>query len=97
MISPWSQSSGATGTTRRRDVGSKGRYRSGVGYPAKFVNTVPPEWRDHYAALAAAWVRLHGKLPPSLEALARWEADVPLEEELAYLEGGAPDPCSKSD
>jgi hypothetical protein len=61
---------------------------------------VPPEWRDHYAALAAAWVREHGTLPPSFEALARWgleDAGVNVEDELAYLEGRGPDPCSRSD
>ncbi len=67
-----------------------------MGSPAKFMDTVPPEWREHYAALAAEWVRRNGKLPPSLEVLARWDVDVPLEEELAHLEGTAPDPCSKS-
>jgi hypothetical protein len=58
-----------------------------------------PEWRDHYAALAAAWVRSHGTLPPSIEALAAWGAEdsgVSLEAELAYLEGRGPDPCSPS-
>jgi hypothetical protein len=60
---------------------------------------VPPEWRDHYAALAAAWIRAHGTLPPSLKALAEWgveDAGIGLEQELAYLEGRGPDPCSKS-
>jgi hypothetical protein len=58
-----------------------------------------PEWRDHYAALAAAWVRHHGTLPPSMEALAEWGAEdtgVSLEDELAYLEARGPDPCSGS-
>jgi len=53
------------------------------------------EWREHYADLAAAWVREKGNLPPSLEALADWAAeptDVPLEAEISYLEGRAPDP-----
>jgi len=62
--------------------------------------TVPPEWREHYAALTAAWVRAHGTLPRSLEVLAEWaggDADVDLEAELAYLEGRGPDPCSTSD
>lgn len=61
---------------------------------------VAPEWRDHYAALAAAWVRARGTVPPSLEALAEWGSEdgpADLEAELAYLEGRGPDPCSKSD
>ena len=56
------------------------------------------EWRDHYAGLAAAWVRAHGTLPPSLERLAEWaeeDAGVDIEAELAYLEGRGPDPCSE--
>lgn len=59
-----------------------------------------PEWREHYAALAAAWVREHGTMPPSLEELATWgqqDAGSDFEAELAYLEGRGPDPCSKSD
>lgn len=63
------------------------------------AGAVAPEWRDHYAALAAAWVRAHGTVPPSLEALAEWASEdgrADLEAELAYLEGRGPDPCSKS-
>ena len=54
-----------------------------------------PEWRDHYADLAAEFVRATGTLPASLEELAAWAAaptDVPLEAEVAYLEGRGPDP-----
>lgn len=57
---------------------------------------LPPAWRDHYAELAAAWVRARGTRPPSLTELARWaaeELEIPLEAELAYLEGRGPDPC----
>ncbi len=60
---------------------------------------LPPEWRDHYAELAAAWVRARGTLPASLAELAHWateELQVPLEAELAYLEGRGPDPCPPS-
>ena len=62
------------------------------------MGAVTPEWRDHYAALAAAWVRAHGTVPRSLEELAQWgleKAPTKLEAELAYLEGRGPDPCSK--
>lgn len=60
---------------------------------------VPPEWREHYAQLAAAWVREKGTLPPSLEELAEWGAGsldgASSEAEIAYLEGRGsdPDPC----
>lgn len=60
---------------------------------------LPPEWREHYADLAAAYVREKGMLPPSLEALAQWAtepADLPVDAELAYLEGRGPDPWSAS-
>lgn len=60
----------------------------------RFVDVVPPEWREHYAALAAAWVREHGTVPPSLEALARWDSGVAVSDEIDYLEGLAKDPCS---
>jgi len=62
------------------------------------MGALAAEWREHYAALAAAWVREHGMMPPSLEELAAWgQEDGPadLEAELAYLEGRGPDPCSK--
>jgi len=79
-----------------RDGALDQRYLGTVSSsPAVFVDVVPPEWRDHYAALAAAWMRQHGTIPPSLETLARWDAGVALEDELAYLEGRSPDPCSK--
>jgi hypothetical protein len=60
---------------------------------------LPPEWRQLYADLAAAWIRELGTLPPSLEALAAWGAEdsgVPLDAEIAYLEGRGSDPCSSS-
>jgi hypothetical protein len=60
---------------------------------------LPLERRELYASLAAAWIRTHGTLPPSIEALVRWAAEdsgVTLEAELAYLEGRGPDPCSSS-
>lgn len=60
---------------------------------------LPPEWREHYAELAATWVRERGTLPPSLEALARWGAEatsVSVDDEVAYLEGRGGDPCSAS-
>jgi hypothetical protein len=60
---------------------------------------IPPEWRDHYAALAVAWIRRYGTLPPSLKALADWgveDSGISLEDELAYLEGRGSDPCSPS-
>ncbi len=66
-------------------------------------SALPEVWREHYAALAAQWVREKGTLPPSLEALAAWAAEptsASLEEEIAYLEGRgpSPDPCpSESD
>lgn len=62
-------------------------------------NALTPEWREHYADLAAAWIRARGTLPTSLDALAAWgaeAADVSLEDEIAYLEGRGADPCSKS-
>jgi hypothetical protein len=59
-----------------------------------------PEWREHYAALAADWVREKGTLPPSLEALADWASEpiVSLEDELAFHEGRGLDPftCRES-
>ena len=62
-------------------------------------SALPPEWREHYAILAAAYVRERGMLPPSLDALAKW-ADAPVDatvdEAAAWLEGRGPDPCSKS-
>jgi hypothetical protein len=63
---------------------------------------IPPQWRELYAELAADWIREHGTLPPSLEELVDWSnlpSDVPLEAEIAYLEGRGPDPspCSSSD
>ena len=64
------------------------------------AGALTPEWREHYAALAAAWVREYGTMPPSLEELATWaqqDAGSDFEAELAYLEGRGPDPCSKSD
>lgn len=59
---------------------------------------LPDEWREHYADLAAAWVREKGTLPPSLDVLAEWAAKpigTSAEAELAYLEGHGldPDPC----
>ncbi len=59
----------------------------------------PAERRPVIAALAAAWVRERGTLPPSIEALVEWgaeDAGVELEAELAFLEGRGPDPCSPS-
>jgi hypothetical protein len=56
---------------------------------------IPADWREHYADLAAAWVREKGTLPPSLKALADWAAeplDIPLDAEIAFLEGRGPDP-----
>jgi hypothetical protein len=56
---------------------------------------IPAEWRDLYAQLAADWIREHGSLPPSIEELVEWgtqDAGVPLEAEIAYLEGKGPDP-----
>jgi hypothetical protein len=56
---------------------------------------IPDDWREHYADLAAAWARERGTLPPSLEAFAEWAAealDIPLDAEIAFLEGRGPDP-----
>ncbi len=56
--------------------------------------SIPAEWRQHYADLAAAWVREHGTVPSSLEALAVWgveDSGVCLDRELAYLEGRGSD------
>jgi hypothetical protein len=67
--------------------------------PSSPADALAPERRELYASLAAAWIRAHGTLPPSLDALVRWAAEdsgVTLEAELAYLEGRGPDPCSSS-
>lgn len=58
---------------------------------------LPAEWREHYAELAADWVREKGTLPPSLEALAEWASeplDVDLEAAIAFLEGRGTDPLA---
>jgi len=63
--------------------------------PTTLAGLLPPEWREHYAMLAADWVREKGTLPPSLEALAEWACqpvDVDPEAEIAFLEGRGPDP-----
>jgi hypothetical protein len=62
---------------------------------------LPAEWREHYAELAADWIRENGTVPPSLEALAEWGCeplDVDLDAEIAFLQGRGPDPfaCRKS-
>lgn len=60
---------------------------------------LPPQWRQLYADLAAEWIRERGTLPTSLEALAEWGAQdsgIPVDAEIAYLEGQGPDPCSPS-
>ncbi len=67
--------------------------------PAASPEPLPAERRPVIAALAAAWVRERGTLPPSIEVLVEWGAGdtgVELEAELAFLEGRGPDPCSPS-
>jgi len=66
---------------------------------APSAEPLPAERRSVIAALAAAWVRERGTLPPSIEALVQWGAEdsrVEIEAELAFLEGRGPDPCSPS-
>lgn len=70
--------------------------------PVSIGHVLPPQWREHYAALTADWVREKGTLPPSLEALAEWASealDVDVADEIAFLEGRGADPrtCRKSD
>jgi hypothetical protein len=61
--------------------------------PAPRPKPIPAARRSVIAALAAAWVRERGTLPPSMEALVEWGAEdsgVSLEDELARLEGRVP-------
>ena len=58
-------------------------------------DAIAEDWREHYADLAAAWVREKGTLPRSLKALADWATeplDIPVDAEIAFLEGRGPDP-----
>jgi hypothetical protein len=58
---------------------------------ARDLDVLPPEWREHYADLAADWVREKGTLPPSLEVLAEWAAaprEVDADAYLRWLETG---------